>query len=122
MLRKVSRLVLVIFFIVAGINHFRDPEFYYPLIPAYLPYHGMINWLSGFLELISAVGLMFVKTRKYSSLIIVSMLIAFIPSHIHFIGIGSCIDGGLCVPPWVAWLRLVLIHPLLLIWVWWHRT
>jgi HAMP domain-containing protein len=28
----------------------------------------------------------------------------------------------LCVPMWVAWLRLFLIHPLLIWWVWQARN
>ena len=40
------------FYVLAGINHFRDPEFYYPLIPPYLPNHGLINIAAGIIETI----------------------------------------------------------------------
>jgi hypothetical protein len=44
------------------------------------------------------------------------MLISFIPAHIYFIQIGSCVEGGMCVSEWIGWARLLIIHPLL---IWW---
>ena len=120
-MKQVSRYLLIVFFFVAGLNHFRDPEFYYGLIPDYLPYHQAINIISGLAEMAIALGLLFAQTRKFSAYACMLMLIAFIPSHWYFIQIGSCIEGGLCVESWLAWVRLVLIHPLLLFWVWMNR-
>jgi uncharacterized membrane protein len=59
-------------------------------------------------------------TRKWAAYGIIAMLIAFIPSHIYFIQINSC-AGQLCVPTWLGWARLLLIHPLLLFWAWSNR-
>ena len=106
------------FYVLAGINHFRDPEFYYPLIPPYLPNHGLINIAAGIIEIALGFGLLFHSSRKISAFMIILMLIAFIPAHIHLIQIGGCAETGLCVPEWVAWVRLLLIHPLLILWVW----
>ncbi|MEM9918721.1 MAG: hypothetical protein AAF990_11530, partial [Bacteroidota bacterium] len=61
------------------------------------------------------------QSRRWAAFGLIAMLIAFVPSHIHFIQIGSCVEGGLCTPPWVAWLRLLLIHPLLIWWAWANR-
>jgi hypothetical protein len=47
------------------------------------------------------------------------MLICFIPSHVYFIQVGSCIEGVLCAPEWMGWLRLLLFHPILLYWAFW---
>ncbi len=120
-MKKISLFLIVTFFLFAGFNHFRDPEFYFPLIPDYLPFPKLINVLSGTLEIGLGAGLIFDRTRRLSSISLIALLIVFIPSHIHFIILGGCVSDGLCVPAWVAWLRLLLIHPLLLIWIWWHR-
>jgi uncharacterized membrane protein len=77
--------------------------------------------LSGAVEILFGIGLVFKSTRKYSAYLIIVMLVAFIPSHIYFIQLGSCIPDGLCVPIWVGWMRLLLVHPLLILWVWSHR-
>ena len=116
-----SRITLIIFFVVAGVNHFVNPYFYYLIIPDYLSFPVLINNVSGVLELILAFGFMRKKTRVYSAYLTIAMLVAFIPSHIYFIKIGACVGNGFCMPIWVAWLRLLLIHPVLILWVWRSR-
>ncbi|MGY8982552.1 MAG: hypothetical protein ACKVJ9_08955, partial [Cytophagales bacterium] len=58
------------------------------------------------------------KYQKIGALGIVILLICFIPSHVYFIQIGSCVTDGLCVAPWMGWLRLIIVHPLLIFWAW----
>ena len=120
--KRISLGAMVVFYLFAGYNHFRDPEFYLPLIPDYLPLHSLINDISGFVEIIFGIGLIFKSSRNFAIYGIIAMLIAFIPSHIYFIQVGSCLEGGLCVPAWVGWARLVVIHPLLILWAWKHKT
>lgn len=119
MIRKIHSMnvwALAVFYLIAGLNHFLNPEFYLPLIPDYLPNPEFINSLSGGVELLLAVGVLIKKTSVFSSYLIVLMLIGFIPAHIYFLQIGSCVEGGLCVPEWVSWVRLLLIQPFLIVW------
>jgi uncharacterized membrane protein len=118
MIRKISLYILAIFYFVAGVNHFINPANYFPLIPDYLGSAEILNLLAGAAEVLGAIGLLIPATRKIAALGIILLLIAFIPSHTYFISIGSCIERGLCVPEWVAWVRLILIHPLLILWAW----
>lgn len=106
------------FYFSAGINHFINPTFYLELIPNYLPFHSAINIVSGLVEMLFGIGLLFRSTKRWAAFGIIAMLVAFIPSHIYFIKIGGCVASGLCAPLWVGWLRLVLIHPLLIVWAW----
>ena len=106
------------FYILAGFNHFINPDFYLPLIPDYLGYPSTINIASGVIEIILGIGVLFEGTRKASSILVIAMLIAFIPAHIYFMQSGNCIEGGLCVSAWISWVRLLIIHPLLMYWAW----
>jgi uncharacterized membrane protein len=115
-LNRISRWILAVFYISAGINHFVNPAFYLPLIPPYFPFPEEINILSGLAEVVLGGGVLFPPFSKQSLRGIILLLIAFIPSHIYFIQIGSCIEGGLCTRPAVGWFRLVVIHPLLILW------
>ncbi len=117
-MKKFSLYLQVGFYLLAGANHFINPDFYAGLIPDYLPYHTLINIASGAIEFALGLGLLFSTTRKYSAYTIILMLIAFIPSHVFFIQIGGCVEGGLCTSLTVAWVRLVIIHPLLILWAW----
>ena len=119
--KRIALVLLIVFYFVAGVNHFVMPDFYYPLIPDYLPAKQVINTLSGILEIILALGLVWTRSRKIASTGIVLLLFALIPSHIHFIQVGACAEGSLCVPLWLAWIRLFPIHLLLMGWAWWCR-
>ncbi|MCF1751518.1 DoxX family protein [Mariniradius sediminis] len=115
-MKKLLRYLLTLFFIVAGVNHFINPQFYLPLIPPYFPFPESINVVAGIVEILFGFGLLLEKTRKAAAWGIVLLLVAFIPSHVYFIQIGSCVPDGLCVPAWVGWVRLVIIHPILFAW------
>lgn len=115
-LKKINVYALGAFYIFAGTNHFISPEFYYGLIPDYLPFHEAINIISGLAEIGLGLCVLLDTSRKWSSYLIVLMLIAFIPAHIYFIQVGSCLDDSLCVPEWIGWVRLILIHPILIVW------
>lgn len=115
---KFLRIALIAFYGFAGSYHFIDPQFYFGLIPDYLPYPEFINYTSGFLEVLFAIGIARRKTRLWAVKGLILLLLFFIPSHVYFITVGSCVESVLCVTPWVAWLRLLLIHPLLILWAW----
>jgi len=119
--KKISLIVLAGFYFFAGINHFVNPDFYLLLIPPYLPYPEAINYISGGLESLLGVLLLMPRFRGIASRGIVILLILFIPSHVYFIVMNSCVEDGLCVPHWIGWVRLVVIHPILIWWAWWHR-
>lgn len=110
---------LVAFYLFAGGYHFVNPTFYEGLIPPYFPYPKAINLISGLAEILLALGMLSVTYRKLTSRLIILMLLAFVPSHIYFIQIGSCEEGGLCVPAWISWGRLLVIHPILILWAYW---
>ena len=115
---KFLRILLIGFYAFAGSYHFINPEFYSDLIPKYLPYHTLINNASGFFEILLSLGVALPKTRLLAVKGIIVLLMLFIPSHIYFIQVGSCVESAFCVAPWIAWVRLLLIHPLLMLWVW----
>lgn len=113
----------ILFYAFAGMNHFINPEVYFPLIPNYLStWNSEINLMAGVMEFSLALLLIPRQTRKMASLGIIGLLIAFIPSHIHFITSGLSAVGPLQVTPTMAWVRLLVIHPLLIWWAWSTRT
>ena len=117
--KKVIIHALGYFYVAAGLNHFISPIFYLPLIPPFFSYPEMVNILSGIAEVLLGLGVLYRPTRSRSSLGIVILLFAFIPSHVYFIQMGSCIERSLCVPEWIGWFRLIVIHPILVFWAYW---
>ena len=121
-MKQVARYLLIVLYVFAGINHFWHASFYYPLIPPFLQQLAyQLNAIVGIAEISLGLLMAFATTRQFAALGIIAMLIAFIPTHIYFIQIGSCVPNGLCVPAWIGWVRLLIIHPILLAWAWWCR-
>jgi uncharacterized membrane protein len=120
LIKKISLAILILFYLVAGINHFRSPESYLRIIPPYIPYPILANTLAGCFEILFAVLLIFSKTRRAAAFGIMLMLVAFLPVHISMIGEAPLKLGDLLVTPFIAWLRLVILQPLLILWAWWH--
>ena len=112
---------MIVFYIIAGINHFRNPAAYYRIIPDYLPNAYLINIVSGIVEIALAILLIFPLTRKVAAYGIVLMLVAFIPAHIEMIRKGWCINSNYCLPAWATWVRLFPLQFLLIWWAWSNR-
>jgi len=119
--KRISLIVLVVFYIVAGINHFYNPVSYIKIIPSYLPYPPILNWLAGFCELWFAMLLIFRKTRSGAAWGIILMMIAFLPVHIQMvIDAPFLLGGSITITPFIAWVRLIILQPLLILWAWWY--
>ncbi|MBK7885047.1 MAG: hypothetical protein IPJ81_15635 [Chitinophagaceae bacterium] len=121
MLKKISLILIILFYFVAGINHFRHPEAYLRLIPAYIPNHGLINIISGSIEIALAILFIFPFTRQCAAYGTVILLAAFIPAHVVMVQEGWCTSTGFCFPEWVIWLRLFPVQFILMWWAWQHR-
>lgn len=115
--QKLSLALLIALYLMAGINHFISPQFYYPLIPDYFEHKILINQLSGIAEILLAIGLIFKPTRYYAAIGIVLLLLAFVPAHIWMITKGGCFTPqSFCLPVWLMWVRLLILQPLLIAW------
>ena len=120
--KTISLFIMAIFYLLAGLNHFINPEGYLRLIPEYLPDPAILNLVAGICEICFGLGLFIKETRKLSAWGIILMLLAFIPAHIYFIQLDSCLENGLCLPPWTGWFRLLVIHPLLIYWAYLYTS
>ena len=117
-IKKAGLWVLIIFYIGAGINHFWHPIGYLSIIPPYFTNPHFINMLAGFFEILFGLMLIAPSMRRLAGYGIALMLIAFIPAHIYMIQKGGCMGPkpALCIPLWLAWVRL---FPLQFILIWW---
>lgn len=112
--------LMIIFYLVAGFNHFYNPASYWRIIPSYIPMPHIINIAAGIFELLFAVVLMFKRTRQIAAYGIILMLLAFLPVHIDMaIHAPLVLGGSLVVTPLIAWIRLIVLQPLLILWAWW---
>jgi uncharacterized membrane protein len=121
MIKKISFILLIVLYAAAGINHFVQQRFYYPMFPPYLPNPVLLNILAGVAEVVAAALLIFPATRKFGAYLIIATLIAFIPAHIYMIQMGGCMSKDICIPTWAAWVRLFPFQFVLMWWAWSQR-
>lgn len=121
MLKKILLYTLAISFGLAGINHFIQPAFYWPLIPPYFIYIKSINIAAGIAEIVAAILLIYKPTQHIGAYLVIILLILFIPTHIYMIQKNGCMGQLLCAPAWVAWVRLFPIQFIFIGWGWWVK-
>ena len=114
--KTISRYLLGIFFIAAGINHFLNTAIYVSIMPPYLPWHLELVYISGVAE--TALGTLLL-IRRYVVLAawgLVALCVAVLPANIHM---ALHADLYPTSPELALWLRLPA-QGLLIAWAWWH--
>ncbi|UMB53003.1 hypothetical protein MKD41_11735 [Lutibacter sp. A64] len=79
---NVLKIVIAVFMIYAGAQHFIKPSFFMPFVPAFLTFKLAIIYISGAVEIIVGAMLFFKKYSKLGALGILILLILFLPIHI----------------------------------------
>lgn len=103
--------LMAFLYIIAGINHFRNPRFYIKIIPAYFPNPKLLNILSGATEIILGVLLCIPACSAYAAVGIIALLIAIFPANLFMYRNRD----NLKLPNWLLLLRLPL-QIVLIIW------
>jgi uncharacterized membrane protein len=114
--RLVALILLGLFFIAAGANHFVHPEFYVRMVPPWLPAPALLVQISGVCEIAGGIGALIPRTRRIAGLGLVALLVAVFPANLQmaqhpelFHDIGSATAFYIRLP-----LQAVVIA-----WVWW---
>jgi uncharacterized membrane protein len=81
--KKISLYLMIIFYLVAGLNHFIHPEFYLKIMPPWIPYHKMLISIRGICEILFALLLVFPLTRRTGAVCIILLLVAIFPANIQ---------------------------------------
>mgnify|MGYP006101433067 CR=1 FL=1 len=95
--------VMGLFYILVGIKHFQNPEWFIPIVPPILPYKLVLVYISGFFEIFFGVILFIPKLRYVASWGLILLLIAVYPANIYL----ALTNGeAMNTTPLIAWGRL----------------
>ena len=72
-----------IFYVIVGIKHFTDPNYFISIVPPYLPYHLELVYISGVFEVLFGVMILLPKYRYIGSIGLILLLIAVFPANIY---------------------------------------
>ena len=107
-----------LFYIVVGVTHFTNPDFFIPLVPPCLIYLDEIVFVSGFIEVVMGVMLFFKRSRKLGAIITIILLLAVFPANIYLY-LSETPRKILDISKYQALLRLPFQAPLIII-AYWH--
>lgn len=112
----VSRSVLGLLFIVAGLNHFRSTPLYLAIMPPALPFPLALVYLSGLAEIAGGAGVLVPQTRRAAGWGLLLLLLAVFPANIYM-ATANVVPPGYEIPRALLWARLPLQF-VLMVWVW----
>ena len=113
--KSISKYLLAIFMIAAGIMHFVNPEFFLKIVPPYLPLHKELVLVSGVFEVLLGVLLLVPRTSRVAAWGIVALLIAVFPANVYLYQHQDILPAS----PIVHLLRLPL-QGVFALWAYWH--
>jgi len=114
-LRRLLRVALAVFLTTAGIGHFVATETFLAQVPAWMPFERQVVLVSGVVELLLAAAVLLVGSRRtLVALVVVAFLHVVLPGNV-----AQWLEGvdafGLDTDR-ARLLRLVVGHPLLVLW------
>ena len=115
-MKTALRIVLAVFFIGAGGNHFLKTGFYLRMMPPYLPLHLESVQLSGIAEVVLGVLLLIPATSVIAAWGLIALLVAVFPANLQMALHPETFPE---FSPTALWLRLPL-QPLMMAWAFWN--
>ena len=104
-----------IIFVLAGINHFLNPDFYLRMMPTYLPWHLFLVYLSGVFEIGLGALLLIPTFSRLAAWGLIALLIAIFPANIYMAMNRELFPE---ISSLLIWFRLPLQF-LLIAWAYW---
>lgn len=95
--------IMGLLYVIAGINHFRNPEFYLKIIPPYFSNPKLLNQISGITEIILGIGICIPLLSSISAVGIIILLIAVFPANLYMYQNKKARFG---LPKWITLIRL----------------
>ena len=82
-LKVIVRVLFAAFFVIAGVTHFTNREFFLSIVPPYLPWPEMLVYVSGVAEIVLGVLLLVPSMMRIAAWGRIALLLAVFPANIH---------------------------------------
>ncbi len=114
-IKQFLKYLLAIGFVLAGINHFVNADFYLKMMPSYLPAHLFLVYLSGVFEIALGVLLLIQRFTPLAAWGLIALLIAVFPANIFMAQHAELFSE---FSPTALYLRLP-VQIILIAWAFW---
>jgi uncharacterized membrane protein len=116
--KTILRWLFTVVMVVAGANHFIDPDTYMAMMPDVLPAPLALVYISGIAEIAGGLGLILPATRKLAAWGLILLFLAVFPANINMAINGLPLAGNE-LPAWALWGRLPL-QLVFIAWAFWY--
>ena len=116
MIKATLRILLALFFVGAGVNHFVATGFYLRMMPPYVPFHLAMVQVSGVAEIGLGVLLLVPRWSAAAAWGLIALLVAVFPANIQMALHPQTFPE---FSSRALWLRLPL-QVVLIAWVFWY--
>ena len=99
-IKTVSIVIMSLFYIVAGINHFINPDWFVRIVPPILPFKAALVYVSGVFEIVLGSLLIFPRTRFIAGWGLILLLLAVYPANIY---VALSNGKAMNITPVMAW-------------------
>lgn len=117
MIKRGVQILLAVFFLVAGILHFRLDDSFARIVPPMLPFPVVIVWITGVMELAVAAALLAKWRPPLTGLLLAAYLLAVLPANIYM-ALAQVPLGDTALSPAALWMRVALQFPLIALVLW----
>ena len=115
--RNAGLTIVFLWFMIGGITHFTDPDFFVNIMPPWLPWHLPAVYISGVFEIIGALGLLHPATRRRAGNGLFVLTIVVTPVNIHM-----WLNPQLFPDVSEAFLNIRLVVQVILLAIIWYST
>jgi uncharacterized membrane protein len=111
--QSLSRPLLAVFYLAAGIVHLAAPTSFLPIMPTWVPFPVMMILITGLCEMAGAIGLYVPRLRWWAAVLLAVYAICVFPANIRHAFEGITVAGlptswwyhapRLALQPWLVW-------------------
>ena len=104
-IKAIIRYLIGLSFAAIGVSHFTDPTPFLTIMPAYIPWHLAMVYISGFFEILGGLCLLYPRTRHLAAWGLLALLLAVYPANIHML-VNEIYLEGMPHEKWLLWARM----------------
>ena len=116
-LSLIGRVSMAVMLIVTGVSHFTNTQQMVDMMPDFLPAKREMIYFTGVCELVAAVGLLWSRTARLASILLIIFFVLVLPANIAG-SLKSVQFGGMELGPIYLLFRIPL-QIFFIWWVWW---
>lgn len=112
--RELGAYSMAIFLVFFGLSHFYKQDELILMLPSFIPFPEFVVYVTGIIEIVLAVGLIFPPTRRISGILIAIYFIAVLPANIYK-AVNMVEISGTLSNHTMSWVR-IFFQPIFIVW------